>query len=345
MAACAPKIMNVIRSWIISAEATRGVRLKGSRVSGCARGWVLYALAFVAAIPIAVEGGNETRRCFVVSRSLSERILVFLLAASLLVACSMAAPVQHDPTLTQAYEVIKSKKFVDLTHAFAPGIPHWPGFPDEKRKTLYWYEPGVGTMGKGFFAQEFTHVGQWGTHVDPPAHFVEGLRTIDQIDVREMILPLVVIDVHENVEEKPDYTVTMDDVRVWESKHGLIPGCAFVALRTDWSKRWPDVAAMQNRDPNGVAHYPGWSMAVLKYLYEERRITACGHETTDTDPGTATSKGDYSLETYVLGTNHYQVELLTNLDQVPEAGALVVVSFPKPKGGSGFPARVFAILP
>ena len=26
-------------------------------------------------------------------------------------------------------------------------------------------------------------------------------------------------------------------------------------------------------------------------------------------------------------------------------GAIVVVSFPKPKGGSGFPARVFAILP
>ena len=53
----------------------------------------------------------------------------------------------------------------------------------------------------------------------------------------------------------------------------------------------------------------------------------------------------HSLETYILSTNHYQIELLTNLDQVPEAGALVVVSFPKPKGGSGFPARVFAILP
>jgi hypothetical protein len=38
-------------------------------------------------------------------------------------------------------------------------------------------------------------------------------------------------------------------------------------------------------------------------------------------------------------------ELLTNLDQVPEAGAIAVVSFPKPKGGSGFPARVFAVLP
>jgi hypothetical protein len=37
--------------------------------------------------------------------------------------------------------------------------------------------------------------------------------------------------------------------------------------------------------------------------------------------------------------------LLTNLDQSPESGALVVVSFPKPKAGSTFPARVFAILP
>ena len=60
---------------------------------------------------------------------------------------------------------------------------------------------------------------------------------------------------------------------------------------------------------------------------------------------TATTKDDYSLETYLLGTNHYQIELLTNLDQVPEAGALIIVSFPKPKDGSGFPARAFAILP
>jgi kynurenine formamidase len=57
------------------------------------------------------------------------------------------------------------------------------------------------------------------------------------------------------------------------------------------------------------------------------------------------SREGYSLERYVLGQNHYQIELLTNLDQVPEAGALIVVTFPKPKGGSGFPARVFAILP
>ena len=80
---------------------------------------------------------------------------------------------------------------------------------------------------------------------------------------------------------------------------------------------------------NGVAHYPGWSLPTLKYVYEERKITVSGHETTDTDPGTATSKDHYSMETYILSTNHYQIELLTNLDQVPEAGAIAIITFPK----------------
>jgi kynurenine formamidase len=252
---------------------------------------------------------------------------------------------EDDTSLWKLQRTLASKKYVDLTHAFAPGIPRWPGFPDETRKTIYWYDKRPDTMGVGFFSELFTHVGQWGTHVDPPAHFIKGLRTVDQIDLKEMILPLVVADVHEEVAKNPDYTLSIERLKKWETDHGRIPASAFVAMRTDWSKRWPDAAKMENKDPNGVAHYPGWSLPALKYLYEDRKITASGHETTDTDPGIATTKDDYSLETYILSTNHYQIELLTNLDQVPESGAIVVVSFPKPKGGSGFPARVFAILP
>ena len=250
-----------------------------------------------------------------------------------------------DPSLARIQQILVSKKLVDLTHSFDPGIPRWPGFPDEKRETIYWYEKGPGSMGEGFFSELFTLVGQWGTHVDPPAHFVKGLRTVDQIELKEMMLPLVVIDVHAEAAKDPDYTLTLERVKKWEADHGPIPAGAFVAMRTDWSKRWPDAAKMENKDEQGVSHYPGWSKETLKYLYEERRITASGHETTDTDPGIATTKEDYSLEMYILSTNHYQIELLANLDQVPESGAIVIVSFPKPKGGSGFPARVIAIAP
>ncbi len=228
---------------------------------------------------------------------------------------SAAKSEDAEPSLWKIQKQLASKKYVDLTHAFAPGIPHWPGFPDETRKTIYWYDKRPETLGAGFFSELFTHVGQWGTHVDPPAHFVTGLRTVDQIDLKEMILPLVVIDVHEEAAKNPDYTLSIERLKKWEKEHSQIPSGGFVAMRTDWSKRWPDAAKMENKDANGVAHYPGWT------------------------------KDDYSLETYILSTNHYQIELLTNLDQVPESGAIVVVSFPKPKGGSGFPARVFAILP
>ena len=271
-------------------------------------------------------------------------LLVFIAAA--LGKSSTGRPKEDkEPNLLDIYAVLKTKQFVDLTHAFAPGIPHWPGFPDEVRETLYYHDEGVGSLGSGFFAQKYTIVGQWGTHVDPPAHFAKGLRTVDEIDVKEMLLPLVVLDVHEAVAANPDYTITMKDIEAWEKGHGPVPEGAFVAMRTDWSKLWPDKVKMRNEDGKGVAHYPGWSLDVLRYLYEKRRITASGHETTDTDPGMATTKDDYSLETYIAQQNHYQIELLCNLDKVPEWGALMVASFPKPKKGSGFPARVFAILP
>ena len=267
------------------------------------------------------------------------------LGAFLVVAAFSSTSSGGEPSLWQLQQILASKRYIDLTHEFAPGIPRWPGFPDEVCKTIYWYEKRPGVMGTGFFSELYTHVGQWGTHVDPPAHFIKGLRTVDQIDPKEMVLPLVVIDVHDEAARNPDYTLSLERVKKWEKDHGLIPVGAFVAMRTDWSKRWPDAAKMENKDSNGVAHYPGWSLPALKYLYEVRKITASGHETTDTDPGIAASKDDYSLETYILGANHYQIELLTNLDQVPEAGAIAIVSFPKPKGGSGFPARVFAIAP
>jgi kynurenine formamidase len=247
---------------------------------------------------------------------------------------------QTPPSLADAYAVIASKPFVDLTHAFGPPIPHWHGFPRETVRTLYTYKSA------GFFAQQFCHVGQWGTHIDPPAHFAEGGRTVDEITPKEMIMPLVVLDVHAKAARNPDYVLTLDDVKAWEARNGPVPEHAFVAMRTDWAKRWAGGdAAMANKDRKGVSHYPGWSLPVLQYLYLTRHITASGHETTDTDPGFRASKDDFSLESWILHHDHYQIESLANLDKVPESGAIAVVTFPKPHGGSGFPARVIAILP
>src|SRR6476646_11263574 len=154
------------------------------------------------------------------------KLFAFLIAILSFVQTSTRG---EEPSLWDIQKTLAGKKFVDLTHAFEPGIPRWPGFPDEKRETIYWYEKGKGTMGEGFFAETFTHVGQWGTHVDPPAHFIKGKRTVDQIEVKEMLLPLVVIDVHDEAEKNADYTLSLDRVKKWEETHGQIPAGAFVA--------------------------------------------------------------------------------------------------------------------
>lgn len=236
-------------------------------------------------------------------------------------------------------ELVAGRTFVDLTHAFHPGQPHFPAFPDEVREPLFDLAGG-----DGFTVHRYSIVGQWGTHVDPPSHFVADGTTLDNIPVEEMLLPLVVLDISERVLEDPDATPGLDDVAAWESRHGRIPDNAFVALRTGWSDRWPDADSMANRDSEGVSHAPGWSREVLEFLVEQRAVRAIGHEQTDTDPGQATSRQDFSLETYILAQGRWQIELMASLERLPEAGAVVVATWPKPKGGSGFPARVFAII-
>ena len=240
------------------------------------------------------------------------------------------------PSLADAMTTVRTRAKVDLTHTFGPATPVWSGFgqaqmtPAVDPHTLEAY-----TIARdGFRATYFAMVGQYGTHVDPPAHFSPTGRYLDEIPVDDMILPLVVLDDTPYLAADPAHAFSPDDLAAWEKAHGPVPKGAFVALRTDLSKDWDDPAKFK-RDP-----FPAWTLAVLKILFEQRGATAIGHESMDTD-ATKSMEG----ETYVLGHGHYQIEVMANLDKLPPTGAWIVATWPKPKAGLGFPARVFAILP
>jgi kynurenine formamidase len=243
--------------------------------------------------------------------------------------------------LLQALQLLKSKKWVDLTHTFGPNSPHFFAFPDAEFKTLYETEKD------GFFSQSFTFTGQYGTHIDAPIHFVPGdKRYVEDLELQELVLPLVVIDKSKEAQENHDFTLSVRDILEFEKEYGEIEAGSFVALRTDWSKRWPDKAAFDNKDEEGNNHAPGWGMEALKFLFEERKIKAIGHETFDTDSTVDFRKNGALLgEYYVLDQDTYQIELLTNLDQVPAKGAIIFNIVAKPEKASGFPVRSFAILP
>lgn len=239
----------------------------------------------------------------------------------------------------EAIKLLKEKSWVDLTHAFGPNSPHFSAFEDAEFETLF-------THDDGFFAQRFTFPGQYGTHLDAPIHFVRDTRYLHELELKELVLPLVVIDKSKEAEENHDFTLGVADIEQFEAQHGTIEEGTFVALRTDWSKRWPDKEAFDNKDEEGVSHAPGWSVEALKFLFEERKVQAVGHETFDTDSASDYRKNGALLgEYYVLDQDTYQVELLANLDQVPAKGAVIFNIVPKAENASGFPVRSFAILP
>ena len=173
---------------------------------------------------------------------------------------------------------------------------------------------------------------------------MKGEPLSEQYTVRNMAYPLVVIDVSEKVKEDVHYAVTVEDIKAYEEAYGDIPDGAFVALRTGWSERWPDMDAISNVDENGEEHFPGWSMEALQYIYEVRNAAANGHETLDTDASALAEKaGDLACERYLLGKGKLQVEVMCNLDQVPPAGAIVFAAFLPIEGATGLPVRMWAI--
>ena len=240
---------------------------------------------------------------------------------------------------------LKGYRWVELSHSMNNDSPYWAGIPAgsvELGKVVYdWGEPMLECQ-----IQTFKFPGQFGTHIDFPAHFIKDAALSDSYGVENMMYPLCVIDITDKVAENVHYAVTADDIRAYEAQYGPIPDGALVALRTDWYKRWPDMNAFANLDENGGEHCPGWSMEALQYIYETRNAAANGHETLDTDASIEAEKaGDLACERYVLQSGKLQIEVLQNLDKVPAAGAVLVAAWLRLEGANGLPVRVWAICP
>ena len=245
--------------------------------------------------------------------------------------------------LWNALEEAKKLKWVELSHELSNESPYWSGIPEgsvELGKVIYdWGTPMLECQ-----IQSFKFPGQFGTHIDFPGHFVKGAPRSEEYGVMNAVYPLCVVDVTDKVAEDPCYVVTSKDIIAYEEKYGRIPDGAFVALRTDWSKRWPDMDALSGIAEDGSENFPGWSLDALRYIYETRNAAANGHETLDTDASAEAAKaGDLACERYVLEQGKLQVEVLTNLDQVAPAGAVIFVAWPRIRDAVGLPVRVFAL--
>src|SRR3954471_9007364 len=245
--------------------------------------------------------------------------------------------------LWQVYtQQLKRARYVDLTHTITPNMPVWKGFGPAK------FEPTVNPDNgqpytyahDGFEATKYTiATDQFGTQLDPPAHWAPEMAGIDELPATYAVRPLVVISIVSQVKKDPKYALQVSDIQAWEKKNGTIPEGSVVMVRSDWSKKWTDDpvrAKALAADPV----FPGVSLDALKFLHRKRHILFHGHEPLDTD-STPTLEG----ESWLIHHGYAQAEGVDNLGAVPATGCLVDIGYPKFAGGVGGYARFVAICP
>jgi kynurenine formamidase len=238
---------------------------------------------------------------------------------------------------------LATSKVVDLSHAFDEKTLYWPTSPTsfELKKLSFGDTPG----GWFYAANSLCTPEHGGTHLDAPIHFSKEGKTIDQIPLRQLIAPAVLIDVSAKASADPDYRLALDDVRSWEKRHGTIPSGAIVLLRTGWAKRWPDRKQYLGDDTPGDAsklHFPSFGKESAEYLVGQRHVGGLGLDTASIDVG---ASKDFVVHRIASAAGVPGLENLANLDQVPEVGAWVIALPMKIGGGSGGPLRAVALVP
>ena len=112
---------------------------------------------------------------------------------------------------------------LDLTHPLTADMPVYPGAGQPV------IHQAAIVARNGWAEKHITLSSHHGTHIDAPAHMVEGAPTLDQLGAGHFVGPARVLDVAGRPEIGLD--VLMD-------RAGELDGLDFVLFHTGWSSRW-----------------------------------------------------------------------------------------------------------
>ena len=114
-------------------------------------------------------------------------------------------------------------EIIDITVPFRPDLPLWPGDP----------QPEVSMMKsiEGGYRCNVTRIDtgvHFGTHLDAPSHFIEGGKTVEQLDLDVLIGRCFVGEVPDTSEISPDHLEEL----------GIPDGTTRLILKTSNSALW-----------------------------------------------------------------------------------------------------------
>ena len=261
------------------------------------------------------------------SKMLSRRNFLKGAAASG-VAAAVGSSAMAPAALAQGVQSVE-----DLTHTLSADFPTYFGEPGVSSEQMFNFKE------HGFNLFQHNVNEHTGTHIDAPLHFSADGTAVDEIAISNLVVPLCIIDISSKASENADAQVTPEDIKAWVSANGDIPEKACVAMLSGWgSKSGGD----DYRGFDGEKqHYPGFHVEAAKMLMEEASVSSIAVDTLSLDHGIS---ADFATHYAWLPSGRFGIENIANLDKLPASGATIVIGAPKQKGGTGGPARIFAMV-
>ncbi len=230
--------------------------------------------------------------------------------------------------------VFNDKKFpyklIDLTHTLSANTPTWTGGCGFNHDIKLDYKD-CDSQVKFRVGQLKMHAGI-GTHIDSPSHCIPGDATVEQLSLKNLVAPLVVIDLHKKITN--DFKVSDNDIYSFENHYGEIQEGNFVAFYTGWSQYWNSPVKYHN------SHiFPSISESAAKLLVS-RKIIGIGIDTLSPDLPTS----GFPVHNLLLGANKYIVENVANLEKMPKMGSYVLILPIKGLGLTEAPIRMIGLI-
>jgi kynurenine formamidase len=226
-------------------------------------------------------------------------------------------------------------KAEDLTHEI------WENFPTYFGGQQFFAEQKFSLAKDTFNLYEWRISEHTGTHIDAPLHFTADGKSVAELPIEDLIAPLVVIDIRAKADNDPDAQVTPDDIQAWIAANGDLPDGAVVAMLSGWGAHVATEKFRNVGDDGKTLHFPGFHVEAAQFLIEQPSVKAIAVDTLSLDHGPSP---DFIVHNTWLPTGRYGIEAAANLDRLPAKGATIVVGAPKVRGGTGGPARVFAMV-
>jgi len=195
---------------------------------------------------------------------------------------------------------------IDLTHKLTAQSPSWNLSCGYHADIKLDYDPSKPIS---FRVQQIKMHAGIGTHMDAPAHCIEGGKTIADIALNQLLAPCYVLDVSDKAHER--YSVTLEDIQAFEERYEPIRDNSVLIVYTGWDQFWQDPKKYHNN-----YLFPNISKPAIEFLMQHRKLVGIGIDTLSPDR----PEEGFPVHQLMLGAGKYIIENVAHAKKLAPVG-------------------------